>query len=155
MRIFLMPLLLLFTFSCAYRNIKYDRDKILERYFSNYKILLDNKEISFPMVFLDKENIEYIRINKRDKTLNIQQLNNTKFFKIKDLNLDSITVIQKRWDQINLIMINDFLIVGRLKEDIKLDPKAITHIELLSDKKKHKLNLCGHYDDNVLLIVTK
>lgn len=107
------------------------------------------------MVFLDKENIEYIRTNKRNKTLNIQQLHNTKLFKIKDLNLDSVPVIQKCWNQINLIMIDGFLIVGRLKEDIKLDPNAITHIELLSDEKKHKLNLCGHYDGNVLLITTK
>ena len=147
--------MLFFSVSCATRNIKYDRNKILKKTFADYKTFLDNEEIYFPMVFFDKGNIENIKINKRDKILNIKRLIPKELFKIKDLSIDSLYHIRKDWDKINLVIIDGLLIHGRLKEDIRINPNAIKHIELTNDKEMHKLNLCNHYSGNVLLITTK
>ncbi len=86
MRIFLLLLVLTLTLGCATRNIKYDRNKILKKYSADYKMFVDNEKMDLETVFLDKDNIENIRIDKRTKELKITQLKPNKLFAIKTSN---------------------------------------------------------------------
>ena len=86
MRIFLLLLVLTLTLGCATRNIKYDRNKILKKYSADYKMFVDNEKMDLETVFLDKDNIENIRIDKRTKELKITQLKPNKLSAIKTSN---------------------------------------------------------------------
>ena len=157
MRIFLILLMLTFTFGCATRNIKYDRNKILKKYSAEYKMFVDNEKTDLETVFLDKDNIENIRIDKRTKELKITQLKPAELFAMKDWNLDSLSAGRRGWDKknIELIIIDGIPMTDSLKEKIKIDPNAIKSIGIVSQEKMNKLNLCRHYNGDVILITTK
>ena len=157
MRIFLLLLILTFTFSCATRNIKYDRNKILKKYSAEYKLFVDNEKMDLETVFLDKDNIENIRINKRTKELKITQLKPTELFEMKDWNLDSLSAGRRGWDKkkIELIIIDGIPMTDSLKQKIKIDPNAIKSITILSQEKMNNMTLCRGYDGDVILITTK
>ncbi|WP_139959504.1 hypothetical protein [Flavicella sediminum] len=158
MRISLLLLTLILTIGCATRNIKYDRNKILKKYQAGYKIFVDEKvEKEFLIAFLDKDNIKNVRINRRTKEVKISQIKPTKLLKMKDWNLDSLSIDRKNWskEEIKLMIIDDVLMTGKVKEMIKIDPNAIKSIKILRKEKIHKLNLCGHYKGETLLITIK
>ena len=67
MKILLALLFLNITLSCATKNIRYNHINILEKYSSNYIIYVDDKKIDFENVYLDKDNIEYVKIDKQNK----------------------------------------------------------------------------------------
>lgn len=91
MRILLLLLILAFTFGCATRNIKYDRNKILKKYSAEYKMFVDNVKMDLETVFLDKDNIKNVRIDKQTRELRITQLKPTELFELGNLNLDSLS----------------------------------------------------------------
>ncbi|WP_298763987.1 hypothetical protein [uncultured Polaribacter sp.] len=156
MRIYLLLFALLFMFSCASRNIKYTRDKVLEKTYKDYHVFLNNQKVPFfPLLFLDKENIKNTRINKRDKTVKIEQLKKVELLNFKDLNLDSLAVLPLKWKELNLIIIDNFLMHADFKEKIKIEPSAIKNIKYITHDKMHTLNLCGHYHGNVLKVEIK
>lgn len=157
MRIFLLLLILTLTFGCATRNIKYDRNKILKKYSAEYKMFVDNKKMDLETVFLDKDNIENIRINKQAKELKITQIKQIELFEMKNLNLDSLSAGRSGWDKnkIELIIIDGVPLTDSLKEKIKIDPNAIKSFTILSQEKMNNMTLCRGYDGDIILITTK
>ena len=157
MRIFLLLLILTLTFGCATRNIKYDRNKILEKYSSEYNVFLDNEKIDLEAVFLDKGNIENIRIDKRAKELKITQIKPTKLFAIKNFKLDSLFPDRKidATRKIDLIIIDGIPMTDSLKEKTKIDLNAINSISILTKEKWNNSSTGRSLDGDLLLITTK
>ena len=157
MRIFLLLFVLTFTFGCATRNIKYDRNKILKKYSAEYKMFVDNEKTDLETVFLDKDNIESILIDKRTKELKITQLKRTELFQMNKLNLDSLSAGQRGWNKkkIELIVIDGIPITDTLLEKTKIDPNAIKSFNILTQEMMQNTNLCRAYNGSVILITTK
>jgi len=158
MRIFLFLLILTFIFGCATRNIKYDRNKILKKYSSEYKMFVDNEKMDLETVFLDKDNIENIQIDKRTKELKITQLKRTELFEMKNLNLDSLSAGRRGWNKnkISLIVIDGIPLIDSLKENTKIDLNAIEHFEIITQEKLNKNTTWYRgFDGDVLIIKTK
>ncbi len=154
-RVFLF--LLTFTLGCSTRNIKYDRNKILEKYSADYKTFVDNESVDLETIFLNKDNIENIRIDKRTRELKITQLKPTKLFLIKNFELDSLfpnrKIVAKR--KIDLIIIDGIPMTDSLKEKTKIDLNAIKSISILTAEKINNSTFCRKYDGDLLLITTK
>jgi len=157
MRILLFLFLLIFTFGCATRNIKYDRNKILKKYSTEYKIFVDNQKIDLENIYLDKDNIKNVRIDKRTKELKITQLKLTELFEIKNLKLDSLfpnrNITTER--KIDLIIIDGIPLNDSLKEKTKIDLNAIKSILILTQEKMNNSIFCKRQDGDLLLITTK
>jgi hypothetical protein len=138
--------------------MKYDRNKILKKYSAEYKMFVDNERMDLETVFLDKDNIENIRIDKRTKELKITQLKPTELFEMKDLNLDSLSAGRRGWDKkkISLIVIDGIPLIDSLKEKTKIDLNAIEHLEIISQEKLNKNTIwCRGFDGDVMIIKTK
>jgi len=157
MRIFLLLLILTLSFGCATRNIKYDRNKILKKYSAEYKMFVDKEKISLKTVFLDKDNIDNVRIDKRTRELKITQLKPTELFAIKNFKLDSLfpdrKIEAKR--KIDLIIIDGIPMTDSLKEKTKIDLKAIESISIVTQEKMNNSTFGRRYDGDLLLITTK
>lgn len=157
MRIFLLLLTLTLTFGCATRNIKYDRNKILKKYSAEYKMFVDNEKMDLETVFLDKDNIENIRIDKRTRELKITQLKPIELFAIKNFKLDSLfpdrEIETKR--KIDLIIIDGIPMTDNLKEKTKIDLNAIESISIVTQEKMNNSTFGRRYDGDLLLIMTK
>lgn len=153
MRIFLLLFLLTLTFSCATRNINYDRNKILKKYSTDYKMFVDDKEIDLETVYLDKNNIESVRIDKQIRELKITQLKPTKLSKIKEIFLDSLSAKNRDWGKkkIELLIVVDGV---PLTDSLKIDTNAIKSFMILSQEKMNNLTICRPLD-GVILITTK
>lgn len=157
MRILSLLLILTFTFGCATRNIKYDRNKILKKYSAEYEMFVDKEKMNLETVFLDKNNIENVRIDKRAKELKITQFKSTELFAMKDWNLDSLSATRRDWGnkKIELIIIDGIPMTDSLKQKILIDPNSIKSITILSQEKMNNTTLCRGYDGDVILITTK
>lgn len=157
MRIFLFLLLLTFTFGCATRNIKYDRNKILKKYSTDYKMFVDNEKTDLETLFLDKDNIKNVRIDKRAKELNITQLKPAEFYEMRKLKLDSVISENKNWkDQnIEMVIIDGIPIADTLLQNTKIDPNAIRTFTILTQDKMNEIGFCRGYTGNVILITTE
>ena len=157
MRKFPVLLILTFTLGCATRNIKFDRIKILKKYSTDYEMFVDNEKINLETVFLDKDNIENVRIDKRTSELNIHQIKPTEFFEFKNLNLDSLSSGQRGWNKkkIDLIIVDGIPLTDSLKNRAKIDPNAIKSLHIISEEMMKKANLYRIYDGNILVITTK
>ena len=157
MRLFLLLLLMLLTLGCATRSIKYSRAKILKKYSADYQIYVDHKAMDLETVFLDKDNIENILVDKRTRALKITQFKPVELMELKNLNLDSIPTEQKYWNKkkIDLIIIDGIPLNDSLKEKIKIDPNAIKSFHILSEEAMKKTNLCRVYDGSIIVIRTK
>ncbi|MFD2696987.1 hypothetical protein ACFSQ0_03205 [Mesonia sediminis] len=157
MRIFLLLLILTLTFGCATRNIKYDRNKILEKYSADYKLFVDNEKMNLETLFLNKDNIENVQINKRTQELKITQLKPTELFAIKNFRLDSLfpdrKIEAKR--KIDLIIIDGIPMTDSLKEKTKIDLNAINSISIITQEKMNNSTFGRRYDGDLLLITTK
>lgn len=91
MRIFPFLIFLIFISGCSTRSIKYDREKILKKYSIDYKILIDNETSDLSTIYLDKNNIKTVQLDKKNKQLKINQINKVDLFELKNLNLDSLS----------------------------------------------------------------
>ncbi len=157
MRIFLLLLTLTLIFGCATRNIKYDRNKILKKYSSEYKMFVDNQKMDLETVFLNKDNIENIRIDKRAKELNITQLKPAEFYEMRKLKLDSVISENKNWKEqsIEMVIIDGIPIVDTLLQKTKIDPNAIRTFTILTQDKMNEIGFCRGYSGKVILITTE
>jgi len=158
MRIYLILFLLIFTFGCATRHIKYDRNKISKKYSKNYTTFVDNKKMALETVYLDKNNIKDVIINRKLKELKITQFKRTKLFEIKNLNLDSLSAGRRGWkkNKIALIVIDGIPIIDSLKEKTKIDINTIEHLEIIPQDKMNKgTTWCRGFNGDVLIIKTK
>lgn len=144
---------MIFTLSCSTRNIKYDRNKILENYSNDYNIFVDNQEINLNNIFLSKNNIEYVKLDKQKRIINIKQLKSVELVEVKQMYLDSLRNLNSHSDKskIELLVIVDGF---PLKDSFKIDPKAILTFRILN--KEELNNLYGERPfDGGIIITTK
>ena len=153
MRIILLFFLLFFALGCATRNIKYDRNKILKKYSRDYSIFVDNQKINLNKIYLDKNNIENVQLDKRNKNLNIEQIKSIKLVEVKQMYLDSINSKNRILDknEIEILVVIDGMPVI---DNVKIDANSIKSFTILSPEKMNKLNLCRPFH-GVITIITK
>lgn len=154
MRIFL--LLLTFAFSCATRNIKYDRSKILKKYATEFDIVLDSEKVNLENLYLDKDNIKVTSIDRKEKTVTIEQLKKPELITLNNIYLDSLSKGRRGWNkkEIGFIIIDGILLTDKTTEEIKLDPNAIKdfRIQKGEDSKGSRI---FRMDRDYLIITTK
>ncbi len=157
MRILLILVLLIFTLSCATRNIKYDRNKILEKYSADYQTFIDNEKMDIKNVFLDKNNIKNVQIDNRTQELKITQFRRTELFEMRNLNLDILSDEQRDWDKknIELIIIDGIPLTDSLIDKTKIDPNSIKSFSILTQKQMNEMPICRGFNGSVILITTK
>ena len=156
MRIFLFIILLTLTFSCATRNIKYDRNKILKKYASEFEIILDSEKVNLENLYLDKDNIKATYIDRKEKTVTIDQLKKPELITLNNIYLDSLSKGRRGWNkkEIGFIIIDGILLNDKTTEEIKLDPNAIKdfRIQKGEDSKDSRI---FRMDKDYLIITTK
>ena len=156
MRIFLLLFLLFFTFSCATRNINYDRNKILKKYASEFNIIVDSENVNLQNLYLDKENIKSTSIDRKEKTVTISQFKKPELISLSDIYLDSLSKSRRGWNkkEIGFIIIDGILLNDKTLEEIKLDPNAIKdfRIQKGEDSKDSRI---FRMDRDYLIITTK
>ena len=99
MKIILTLIILILSIGCATRNIEYDRNKILKKYSSDYNIFVDNQEIDFENIYLNKYNIAYVKIDNQNKKVNIKQLKTVELIEVKKIYLDNINKLHEYTDE--------------------------------------------------------
>ena len=156
MRIFLLLLTLALTFGCATRNIKYDRNKILKKYASEFDIILDSEKVNLENLYLDKDNIKATSIDRKEKTVTIDQLKKPELITLNNIYLDSLSKGRRGWNkkEIGFIIIDGILLNDKTTEEIKLDPNAIKdfRIQKGEDSKDSRI---FRMDKDYLIITTK
>ena len=156
MRIFLFLLILTLTFGCATRNIKYDRNKILKKYASEFDIILDSEKVNLENLYLDKDNIKATSIDRKAKTITIDQLKKPELITLNNIYLDSLSKGRRGWNkkEIGFIIIDGILLNDKTTEEIKLDPNAIKdfRIQKGEDSKDSRI---FRMDKDYLIITTK
>ena len=79
---------------CRTRSFSYTKDKILTN-FTNFETFLNNEKISLDTIYLDKDNIESIEINKQGKTIHIIQKNkNVEYFSPQNIRTPDVAQIK-------------------------------------------------------------
>ncbi|RBA29572.1 hypothetical protein [Flavobacterium tibetense] len=153
MKILLVLLFLNITLSCATKNIRYNHINIIEKYSSNYIIYVDDKKIDFENVYLDKDNIEYVKIDKQNKTLHIKQLKTIELIEVSRLYIDRVMKTNENHD-VNQLEI--LVVVNGLprKKNFLIDPKTITSIKILSKNDIHNMIYGEKSFDGGIVVVT-
>ncbi len=148
--------MLTLTFSCATRNIKYDRNKILKKYATEFDIILDSEKVNHENLYLDKDNIKVISIDRKGKTVTIEQLKKPDIITLNNIYLDSLNKGRRGWNkkEIGFIIIDGILLTDKTTEEIKLDPNAIKdfRIQKGEDSKDSRI---FRMDRDYLIITTK
>ncbi len=134
--------LFLILFGCKIRETKYDRLKLIEKYSKNYTFEIDSKKSKIENIFLDKENIKRVRVNKLDEKVIIEQNEKRKLTELSEFIKDSIT----------LIVIDGIPFDKTSSKNVSIDLKAIENMEILKDI--GNISLCRSHK-KVLLIKTK
>lgn len=120
-------------------------------------MFVDNEKMDLETLFLNKDNIENIRIDKRTRELKITQLKPTELFAIKNFKLDSLfpdRIIEVK-RKIDLIIIDGIPMTDSLKENTKIDLNGIKSISILTQEKMNNSTFGRRYDGDLLLITTK
>jgi hypothetical protein len=87
--IIFITLSLITSTSCSIRNITYNRDKILKKY-NRYDIFLNSEKINPDTVYLDRRNIQSVRLDKKQLSINIFQKNrDVEYLSFPDICVDS------------------------------------------------------------------
>ena len=156
MRIFLLLFLLIFTLGCATRNINYDRNKILKKYASDFNIILDSEKINLENLYLHKENIKNTTVDKKEKTVTIDQFKKTELISLGEIYLDSLSKNRGGWKkkEIGFIIIDGVPLDVQNLEVIKIDPNAIKDFRIQKGEDS-KGNRFFRMDRDYLIITTK
>jgi hypothetical protein len=153
MKIILTSIFVILSIGCSTQNIKYDRNKILKKYSSDYNIFVDNQKIDFENIFLNKYNIDYVELDKQNKKVNIKQLKTVELIEVKKLYLDSINKSHEYTDEKKLELL---IVINGLpfKDSFKIDPKAILNLRILNQNELN--NIYGERPlDGGIIITTK
>ncbi|MDP2161842.1 MAG: hypothetical protein Q8K02_15270, partial [Flavobacterium sp.] len=126
---FIYFIVLIICFGCSTKNINYDRNKIIEKYNTNYKFYLNDEEIVFENFFLNKNNIDRIIVDKRGKTILIHQKFKSQLFRLKEYNLDRFINDSFKLDDLNcqdcVLAIDGFLFPIEKLNEIYFSEKSI------------------------------
>ena len=134
--------LFLILLGCKITEKPYDRLKLIDKYSENYQFEVDSKESKLDSLFLDKENIKYVRVNNIDKKVEIEQIEKRKLIELSGFIKDSIT----------LIVIDGIPFDETSSKNVLIDLKAIEKIDILKDI--GNINLCRTHK-KVMLIKIK
>ena len=154
----LFSIILAFTFyNCSSYKINYNRDKIINKYSDNYIVLLDNEKIQLENIYLDKDNIKNIIVDKKSKVINISQNKINELFELKNINLDSLSNGRRGWNKkkIELIVLNGIPINDSLVEKIKIDPNSIKSVQIVTENTLNTKMNGKRFDGDLLVITTK
>lgn len=153
MKIILTLILMILSIGCATRNIAYDRNKILKKYSSDYNIFVDNQKIDFENIYLNKYNIDYVKLDKQNKKVNIKQLRTVELIEVERIYLDSLKKIIEYTHQkkLELLIVVNGIPLG---DSFKIDPETILNIRILSQNELN--NIYGERPfDGGIIITTK
>ncbi len=154
------PAFLLFLLTlasgCAIQNIKYDRDKILRKYSDTYTTFIDQNKEDFKSVYLDRDNIESIQIDRKKKALKITQIKQVDLLEIRQVNWDSIngTKESERKGRIDMVVVNAVILTIDDRNKPKIDLNAILAMKIMQQEES-KMVGCNRGDGRILLIITK
>ena len=157
LKILLSIIIALTFYSCSTYKINYNRDRIIKKYFDNYTILIDNEIIQLKNIYLDKDNIKSIIVDKNSKVVNISQNKKNELFELKNLNLDSLSNIRRGWNKkkIKLIVLDGIPITDSLVEKIKIDPNSIKSFQIVTENTLNTKMNGRRFDGDLLVITTK
>lgn len=143
----LMSLLLMVTISsCSVVKMKYNRDKILDRYTNGYKIYLDSTLIDLENYYLDSDNIKSIIRDKTKHAIYIQRDSIVKFYDLKEF-------FQNAKSE-RLFIFNGVPIETERVMNMKVSPKAIIELTLLRNDTLNSVFSC-RTNKEVLLFSVK
>ncbi|QAR30471.1 hypothetical protein EQP59_03435 [Ornithobacterium rhinotracheale] len=142
----LLFLLILFT-ACATRKISYNREKIIHSYLPSYTVFVDNEPLEFNNLYLDKENINNVEIDNKNKTLYINQLKKEEFLNLNDL-------LKEKSINVAMVIINGLPIYDSLWAKTKLSPRAIKSVNILKKEKMEHGMICRPLKGDFLFIKT-
>ncbi|HBX62945.1 MULTISPECIES: hypothetical protein [unclassified Empedobacter] len=153
MKLIFPLILIIIAFSCTTNNINYNRNKILKKYSKEYNILINNEITNLVTIYLDKDNIKNITVNKKSKDLNITLKKINELFKLSDINIYN----RRGWDKkkIDLIVIDGMPISDSLKNFIKIDANAIKSINIVPKNKMNNQTFGRQFNGDLLVITTK
>jgi len=140
--------------SCSVRNINYDRQKIEKRYAAKYDIMIDSMMVKFKNTFVDRENIKSIKVNKREKIIEISQHKKRIFSELKNLKIDSLSSSLREISKNGLIVFNGIPISDLNNSKIILDPNSIKEFSILSKKHLDTTTTWYNHKGNLVLIST-
>jgi hypothetical protein len=120
-------------------------------------MFVDNEKMDLETIFLDKDNIENIQIDKRAKELKITQFKPAEFYEMRKLKLDSVISENKNWKEqnIEMVIIDGIPIDDTLLQKTKIDPNAIRTFTVLTQDKMNEIGFCRGYSRKVILITTE
>lgn len=151
MRIIILILLLISNLSCVTQKIKYDKNKLIEKYKENYTFFVDGKNIDLKNIFLDKNNISKTQLDNREKRINIFQFKKDNF-----LSIEEIKSLYKIKRKIALTVINGQLIEESRGKNIKIDKNIILNaVTITKEKINNNTTFCRLFKGDILIITTK
>ncbi|OYU78907.1 MAG: hypothetical protein CFE23_16500 [Flavobacterium sp. BFFFF1] len=107
-------------------------------------------------VYLDKENIKKITVNKNSKLVEIQSVLEPKYLLLAELNLDSLS---KRpgfgKNKIESLILNGEIVSDEQMKNTKIEISAITNIQLLTQEQMNNSINCRMAIGDFFLINTK
>jgi len=141
-----------FSIGCATKTVSYHRYKIIKKYDKSYKFYLNDHLINLDTIFLNKSNVDKVRINRKSKCLNIYQKNkNPNFNSLHNLNITYQKTMESSDSLINII--DGILIDAAQQKSIKIEESVIKDITVL--KKEEVLKSLPHARAGILIVTTK
>ncbi len=105
---------------------------------------------------LEKENIKNTTVDKKEKTVTIDQFKKPELISLGEIYLDSLSKSRRGWNkkEIGFIIIDGILLNDKTVEEIKLDPNGIKdfRIQKGEDSKDSRI---FRMDRDYLIITTK
>ncbi|MCK7589989.1 hypothetical protein M0G43_05330 [Subsaxibacter sp. CAU 1640] len=128
----------------------------MKKYATEFDIILDSEKVNLENLYLDKDNIKVTSIDRKAKTVRIEQLKKTELITLNNIYLDSLSKGRRGWNkkEIGFIIIDGILLTDKTTEEIKLDPNAIKdfRIQKGEDSKDSRI---FRMDRDYLIITTK
>ena len=117
---------------------------------------MDSEKVNLENLYLDKDNIKTTSIDRKAKTVTIEQLKKPELITLNNIYLDSLSKGRRGWNkkEIGFIIIDGILLNDKTTKEIKLDPNAIKdfRIQKGEDSKDSRI---FRMDKDYLIITTK
>lgn len=139
-------LLLIGLTSCVTTQIRYNQTYIAKKSRKGYQVTLDNQLVDYSNIFLDKDNIASVELNRKTKFIHITQHQPHNLMTLDSFQVGTITI-----EDIGVVVIDGLLYE---KEKIKIDQNVIKAIQVLKWTPETASIMCRN-PEPVLLITTK
>ena len=149
-------ILLLVIYSCSTNIINYDRAKIIRKQNAEYSVYLNDNKIDINNVYLDKNNIKNVEINRKKKSITINQQQKRKLVKLKNINFNKFikdSAYRKENKNI-LVVINGVPLQDSMVEKTKLEMNSIKSIKYIPANEQETIS-CEPQNKDILIIITE